>query len=47
MIAQLESFGMSFTGKDESGERMEVGIYCSVLINLSLIGVLICDIFLC
>ncbi|KNA15859.1 hypothetical protein SOVF_094430 [Spinacia oleracea] len=24
MIAQLESFGMSFTGKDESGERMEI-----------------------
>uniref|UniRef100_A0A803MFM3 CTP synthase n=1 Tax=Chenopodium quinoa TaxID=63459 RepID=A0A803MFM3_CHEQI len=24
MIAQLESFGMSFTGKDESGQRMEI-----------------------
>lgn len=29
MIAQLESFGMSFTGKDESGERMEVRILTS------------------
>ncbi|KAL2935769.1 CTP synthase [Bienertia sinuspersici] len=24
MIAELESFGMSFTGKDESGQRMEI-----------------------
>lgn len=27
MVPELEKAGLSFTGKDESGQRMQVGIY--------------------
>lgn len=29
MVLQLEKAGLTFTGKDESGQRMQVGIWFS------------------